>query len=304
MKCLCSLAIICLFALSCGCADSASPPLAKKAYSRAHDSDAFDKAAMGGMGMGGMGMAQDRSESEGSQRSSAIDNRKIIYSANLQLVVEDFDPVESAIRSLVKKHGAFIADATMGARNTQKRSGTWTIRTPADRFDDFLTGAGEIGVVVSRSRNSQDVTEEYVDIQARITNKKKLESRIIQLLERPDDKIQHVIEVERELGRVREDIERMEGRIRFLSDRVELTTVTITVSEEKEPQPVVATGFAARVSQAWQNSLASARRGIENFIVWLAGNAIALVVWILIGLIALIVVRRVVKKGRAVHAPA
>ena len=116
---------------------------------------------------------------ESPTRSSAIDNRKIIYLANLQLVVENFDPVESAIRSLVKKHGAFIADATMGARNSQRRTGTWTIRTPADSFDDFLTGAGGIGVVVSRSRNSQDVTEEYVDIQARITNKKKLEARII-----------------------------------------------------------------------------------------------------------------------------
>lgn len=302
-----AVATCCLFFFVLGCAGEHAD---KGSYAPAVSAE---PGIGGGPGMSaGMGLAkkshnQSARFTEGEQdatKQNAAANRKIIYSADLAIVVEDFDPVESAILGLVKKHGAFIADASMGAHNREKRSGTWTIRTPADSFDDFLAEVGDLGVVVERKRNSEDVTDEYVDVRARIVNKKKLEARIIKLLERPDDKIQHVIEVERELGRVREDIERMEGRIRYLSNRVELTTVTIAVTEEKEPLPQVATSFSGRVSQAWKSSLLGARRGFENFVVWLAGNVFVIAVWAMVGLIVLLIARRLIKKDRAARAAA
>ncbi len=297
-------AVCCLFTFFHGCS---SEHHNYKAASAPAISGEAEMDARRGMGMGGMGMGESTSRLNAdsdakSTPQEAIDNRKIIYSASLRIVVEDFDPVASTVDAMVKKHGGFIADANLGARNQRRRTGTWTVRIPVANFDTLLSEAGGIGIVIDSSRSAQDVSEEYVDIQARIVNKKKLETRIQELLERPDDKIQHVIEVEKELARVREDIERMEGRIRYLSDRIDLTTVSLSITEEKEPQPQVATSFTGRVSQAWQNSLASARRGLENFVVWIAGNGIGLLLWLLLGTLALTIIRRFMKKGRLANA--
>lgn len=212
-------------------------------------------------------------------------------------MVDNFDPVEAAIERLVQDADGFIADANVDVKNRKGRRGNWTIRVPVANFDAFLNKAGSIGIPVSRSRNAEDVTEEYVDIEARIANKKKLEARIIELLDRPDDKIQHVIEVERELGRVREEIERMEGRIRYFKDRIELTTVSISVREEQEYVPPENPGFSNRITRAWNGSLVNTKRGAEDFAVWFVGNLLAIIFWLTIALIVLWLIRRVLKKN-------
>jgi hypothetical protein len=251
--------------------------------------------------MGGMGMGMELSDdSVGAESESLPDNRKIIYTADLSIVVENFDPVENGIAKLVKKFNGFIADSTIDTQNKQSRRGDWTVRIPVAKFDDFLNAAGSIGVPVSRSQNARDVTEEYVDVEARIVNKKKLEARILELLERPDDKIQHVIEVEKELGRVREEIERMEGRIRYLKDKVDLTTVNISIWEEKEYQPSQAKTFSNRVSSAWNRSVTRSQRGIEDAAVWGVGNILPIVFWSLVGIVAYFVCKRFYRKWRAV----
>lgn len=225
-------------------------------------------------------------------------NRKIIYTARVSLVVENFDGVEQKIKQLVEKYGGYIANADIGRMQGERRKGTWTLRVPVANFEAVLDSAGEIGVPVSRSQNSQDISEEYVDLQARIANKKKLEARLIQLLERPDDKIQHVIEVEKELARVREGIERMEGRLRYLSDRVELTTITLAVREEKEYTPPQAPTFSNRISKAWNSSLDNSRRFVEDSTVLMVANFVPLLIWLIILAIAFVWIRRHLKKRR------
>ena len=234
----------------------------------------------------------------GPQEKSPTDNRKIIFTAGLTIVVEDFDPVESAIEKIVKQYGGFIADSKVNSRTRTRRTGSWTVRIPVAKFDAFLSQVGSIGITASRSRDAQDVTEEYVDVSARVENKKKLESRILELLDRPDDKLQHVIEVERELARVREEIERMEGRIRYLNDRVDLTTVSIEVQEEQAYQPPEELAFMGRVTRAWSGSLSNTKRGLENFAVWLAGHGLPLIISSAIVLLIYRLIRRKIKKKR------
>ena len=117
--------------------------------------------------------------------------------------------------------------------------------------------------------SAQDVTEEFVDLEARIANKKRLEERIVELLKDSSDKIKDVIEVERELARVRGEIEQMEGRLRYLTNRTELTTVTISAREVREYVPPEALKFVGRVAQAWGNSLLSLKVLGENVAVTL-----------------------------------
>jgi hypothetical protein len=139
---------------------------------------------------------------------------------------------------------------------------------PVATFEEFLNASGNLGVPERREQNGQDVTEEYVDLEARIRSKKQLEERILELLAANKGEIKDVIEVERELSRVRTEIEQMEGRLRYLADRTELTTVTLTVREEKEYQPPQAPGLGSQIAATWSNSTTG---------IWSLGKGIVLV---------------------------
>ena len=187
-------------------------------------------------------------------------DRKIIYVADVNLVVEDFASTEREVPKLVRQFDGYLAEVSIDRSQGDHRSGQWVARIPVDQFDPFLESLDKLGVPESRHQSAQDVTEEYVDLQARITNKKRLEERILQLLEERSGKISDIIEVERELARVREEVERMEGRLRYLHNRTSLTTVTIKAREERDYVPAQAPSFTARVAQTWNGSLLTLRR--------------------------------------------
>ncbi len=233
---------------------------------------------------------------------AAKNKRKIIYTADTEIVVEDFSGVAGQLGELVEQNNGYIASENLDRMRGTSRSGYWVVRVPVENYESFLKAISNLGVPASQNQDAQDVTEEFVDIQARIANKKKLEERIIELLDRPDDKIQHVIEVERELARVREDIERMEGRLRFLVDRTSMTTVNISIWEEKNYQPPEVQTLSRRTSNAWQNSLANFRTGFEDFVVFLVANVfVILIVLVAIG-IGFVILRMVYKRVRRANA--
>ena len=230
-----------------------------------------------------------------SGNAEAVD-RKIIYNASLEVVVEKFDDVPSRISNMVKQYDGFVSSAELGRMTGERRSGHWTVRIPVVNYQDFLDAVGDIGVPASRNETASDVTEEFVDIEARLANKKKLETRILELLERPDDKIQHVIEVERELARVRELIERMEGRMRYLADATSLTTVDIRVREERDYVPPQALTLSTRIRSAWAASLTNGRKFFDDAVVFIVANAIGFGIFLLMCLIAIPVLRLIWKR--------
>ena len=205
---------------------------------------------------------------DGPHESLAADlQRKIIYEAEVSLVVTDFSSAETEMPRLVKEHGGYLADVSIDRTVGERRSGRWQARIPVDRFEPFLAAVSSLGVPESRGQTAEDVTEEYIDLGTRIANKKRLEERILKLLQDSEGKIKDVIEVERELARVRGEIEQMEGRLRYLTNRIDLTTVTITAREQRDYVPPEAPTLAGRIQQAWETSLASLRRFGEGVMV-------------------------------------
>jgi hypothetical protein len=183
--------------------------------------------------------------------------RRIIYEAEISLVVKDVSAVESQIAALLKEHQGYVAESSIDRTQGEELSGRWRVRIPVERFDAFLEAVAKLGVAESRRQTAQDVTEEFVDLEAQISNKKKLEERIVELVNNQSGEIKDVIEVERELGRVRGEIEQMEGRLRYLTNRAELTTVTIIAREVDDYVPPQAPSFANQIRRAWTNSLKS-----------------------------------------------
>jgi hypothetical protein len=156
---------------------------------------------------------------------------------------------------VVQKVGGFVADASVQSGRNQIRSATLELKVPALRFDELTEALGPIGRLQFVNVGAEDVSEEFVDLTARAANAHRLEDRLVELLRTRTGKLQDVLSVERELARVREEIERMEGRLRFLKASAQLSTLSVNLYE---PAPLVAShpgrsviGDAFRT--AWRN---------------------------------------------------
>ncbi|MDQ3996309.1 MAG: DUF4349 domain-containing protein [Gemmatimonadota bacterium] len=141
------------------------------------------------------------------------------------------------VRRLAQESGALVANTSVQTGREQQRSASLELRIPSDRFDAVVNGLSPIGKVESVSITAQDVGEEFVDLSARVANARRLEARLIQLLATRAGRLTDVLSVERELARVREEIERYEGRLRYLQAHVSVSSLTVVVHE---PPPVVA----------------------------------------------------------------
>ena len=170
--------------------------------------------------------ADDKAKSSQPPSTDAL-QRKIIYTATVNLVVEHFDPIPAQVEALVNRFGAYVARSQITGSPGSPRHGQWTLRVPAERYEAFLAAAREIGEVQNVSSDSQDVTEEYYDVEAHIRNKKQEETRLLELLSKATGKLEEVLAVERELARVRGEIEQMEGRLRVLSNLTTMSTVNL-----------------------------------------------------------------------------
>ena len=197
------------------------------------------------------------------ERAAALP-RKIIYDARIELLVESLNSAEQAILGLIKEHGGFLAQSDQIGQTSAQRQATWRVRVPADHFDVFVSAVSRLGEVRENHVSSQDVTEEYFDIEARIRNKQEEEKRLLKHLADSTGKLEDILSVERELSRVRGEIEQMQGRLRFLTNRAELSTITITASEFRNYTPPVPTTLQAQIGHTFFGSLAAVALVIES----------------------------------------
>ena len=204
------------------------------------------------------------------------------------LQVDSLETGIARVRDLARRTGAVVANTTMEGGRDQTRAASLQLRIPSARFDEAVNALTPIGKLESVNVSAEDVGEEYVDIQARVANARQLEQRLLELLARRTGKLSDVLSVERELARVREEIERYEGRMRYLRSRASVSTLTVALHE---PYPVVADRPGARpirdaFVQAWRNLVGFTAGFIE-----LLGVLVPL--GVVVGVIVL-VVRRVV----------
>lgn len=198
--------------------------------------------------------------------------RLIVKAAELRLLVESVDPVEPKLLQAVKEHGGFVVSA--------ERSGTgdgatlaFTFRVPVDSFDAALSAVERLAKRVDyRKVSGQDVTEEYVDLDAQLKNDSATRDRILKIMERAD-KVEDVLAVNRELGAVQERIDRLQGKMKYLRQSAALSTVGLSLYPEART-PVVDEG-GWRPAEVVRHSL----RALLGLGKSLANLAIFLAVW-------------------------
>ena len=188
----------------------------------------------------------------------------IIRTGQAYIEVDSLELGIAQVQRLARTVGGYIANSSIQSGEGQQRSATLEIKVASSRYDQALSGLTGIGKLLSSTTNAQDVGEEFVDVAARVANARRLEERLVTLLATRTGKLEDVLAVERELARVREGIERYEGRLRFLRSRVAVSTLTVTVAERG---PVVgqpgSNVIVEAFKRAWRNFVTVIASGIE-----------------------------------------
>ncbi len=170
------------------------------------------------------------SSTETSDRNIPVTGRMLIKDYYLQFETADFDKANKEISSLTNKFGGFIENSDIKTEKGAKW-GVLNIRIPSDKLGEFVSKAKEVADEVTDERiSSEDITEQYIDVKARLENKKKVEEQFRDLLKRANT-VDEVIRVEKELAEVRAEIESAEARMKYFENAVKLSKVTLEIYE-------------------------------------------------------------------------
>lgn len=153
----------------------------------------------------------------------------LIRTGTASVEVDSVELAAARLRALATSLGGYVANTSFAGGAGQVRSATLEIKVPAARFDALQGGLPPLGRVDSVNVQAEDVGEEYVDVAAQLANGRRLEARLVALAERQSNRLADLLAVERELARVRGEIDRAEGRLRYLRAHSATSTLTVTV---------------------------------------------------------------------------
>jgi len=222
------------------------------------------------------------------------DQRMIIRTGTMNLEVEKFEEAEKNLTETVKRLGGYMANSSLNQYQNGKKYGTLVLKVPAGRFDELISETGKTGKVMSQNVSSNDITEEYVDLESRVKTQKELEQRLIKLLNEKASRLAEVIEVEEKLASVRQKIESIEGRMKLLKSQSDFSTLTVTLSEQAFLETVSGGGFFDEIRKAINKGL----KGFTSVLTVSITVLIALLPVIFFVLAVVWIIRRMLKKRK------
>jgi hypothetical protein len=222
--------------------------------------------------------------------------RLIVKNGQLSVVVKSVNEALAAVADYTTKQGGFVVSSNV-YKNGLVPYGTITVRVPAAKFDQGITTVKNLGELISESANGQDVTEEYVDLDAQLRNLRATEVQFMAIMSKAV-KISDVLDVQRELTNVRGNIERLQGRMKYLKQSADLSTITVNFSTDPGVLPSYDNSLAwkpwAQVKEA-ARALMEAGKKLINVLIWFV---IFLPIWLLIAGVAWLIVLLVKKIWR------
>lgn len=187
-------------------------------------------------GMKSSGMLAERDITEATaidDGATELTDKKIIKNGSLNLKVNSVDDVSREISDIAKNNGGEISASNFYQTAKNVKSGTITVKVPVANFEKAFSELKKVATLVVReSTSGQDVTEQYTDLQAQLKNKQAEEQQYLEILKQAQ-KISDILEVTQQLSRVRGEIERLQGRIKFMDSQTDMSSITITLSEDE-----------------------------------------------------------------------
>jgi len=207
--------------------------------------------------------------------------RQIARTATLDLMIDDVDRARTRLDELVRARQGYVSDLKIEGDASSGRSLMTILHLPAGQLDAALAEFRALGRVLSESQVAEDVSEAHVDLTARLNNARTTEQRLNQIVRERTGSVADVLEAEKEIGRVRGEIERMDAQLRNLNTRIELAAVHLRMSEA--PTSSLDLG-ASPASTRLKNALVEGgRRALETALeaaLFVLRNGPALLLWL------------------------
>jgi len=227
-------------------------------------------------------VATDTSMSSGDTLEMPQEERKVMQTGSLDMRVSDADAAVRDIRGVAEWYKGHVLSVNVYETPEGMATGSVTVKVPVSEFLRAMEGIKELGTIVIReSISGRDVTEQYVDLEARLANKRAEEEAFQSILETADD-TEGVIQITRELARVRGEIEQMEARKRYLDSQTDMSTITVSISEDQKVTFADTWRPWQEVKEATSKLLGSLQgfaSGLIVFVVWFVPMA---VLWLVI----------------------
>lgn len=238
-------------------------------------------------------------ESETGGGESRLANAKMIYTANIEAETMDFDACSADLEKLVEQMGGYLEYASSNSYGDGYRSGTYTARIPAARFKAFLKSVGDIGHITYQDKSSENISEQYYDIESRLATQRTKLERLQALLARAEN-MEDIITIESAIAETELQIEQLTGSLRQYDALVDFSTVYIQLREVSRLSDVETTppGFSTRLGTAFSGSLSNFSDFLQNLAIFLAYSWIWLVILALVAAAVLCRIRR--RKDRTV----
>jgi regulator of replication initiation timing len=222
--------------------------------------------------------------------------RKVIYKANLVMKVTKFIDAEEQLLDLIHLSGAYVLQFS-DSRNTDETGATYVIKVPSEGFSPFLEKMQQIkNLKFERQVEGSDVTEEFVDLQARLKAKQTVEVRLLAFMDKATTS-NDLVKFSNELGSIQEEIEQIKGRMRYLDQNVAFSTINLrlyqaigtelVIQEEDEEK-----GFAERINDSLAGSTKVLRQFGEGLLVVIAALLPVLIVVSVIGIPTYLFIRK------------
>ena len=232
-------------------------------------------------------------------RQSVVDIpavRKLIKKAELNLEVKNCEEVSKKIVNIVNSFSGIVIDSEIRKYPNESKRGRMVLKILPKDFDIVLRKLKELGKVDLERITAGDVTEEYVDLEARLKNFQRVKERLFKILEERAREVKDILKVERELSRLGEQIERIEGRMKYLNRQVELATITVNYYEPKAiaPEPL---NIVKRFKETMRTAV-EAFINVFNGVIVVIAAILPILIWaVIIILISIAIKRLFIKKS-------
>jgi chromosome segregation ATPase len=224
----------------------------------------------------------------------------IVRTASLTLLTKDFDKKRAALEDVVRRHRGYSAQLTVGSESGSAHKLSATFRVPVDQLDAAIAEIKQLAHVEQESQGGEEVTEQYVDLNARLSNAQRTEQTLLDILQKRTGMLSDVLAVEQELARVREEIERMEAELKNLQNRVSFSTLQVELREEYQAQIEIPHSLGGRLWNAVVEGYRTAVDSLVGVVMFLLNVGPFLLLW---ALILFFPARYVWRRVRAALAP-
>jgi hypothetical protein len=277
-----------LLLLLVGCGGSAAQMSESSENAAPAASDAFDS--------GGVAFEEAPAAEPDSNQVASSQPRLIIRTADMSIVVTDTDEALARLTKMATDNGGWVVNSSVYQYSETAKTGNITLRVPAEGFDSALNAISAMAIEVTNlSTSGQDVTEEFVDLSARLEN---LEATAVRVRSFLDDtrNVEEALAVNQELSRLEGEIESFKGRIQYLSQSAAFSTISVNITPDELSQPIEVGGWRPTgIARDAIRALVDALQGLGTFAIWLV--LYFLPIALIIGIPLWLVVRFVRRRG-------